>query len=256
MSIALIIPAYNATPYLGETLRSVFAQTHLPDEILLIDDGSTDGTPALAESFGPRVRVFYRSRQRQAANRNFGAEQTSCEWLAFLDHDDLWEPNKLERQLEELSKHPDADLCYTARINLVRRGDTFRRDIVIPVPPAANIQRSLYVNTTFMPGSVLIRRSVYLAAGGFDPKLKLVEDWDFWLRLLRRGTRFAACQEPLLLHRIHENMQSKNAWKRSLRSSKSTAPTFCRVFLPPPDGSSIKYPKAARSPQLPTSCER
>ena len=211
MSIAVIIPAYNSAPFLGETLQSVFSQTHPPDEILVIDDGSTDGTPALAESFGPKVRVFYRSQQRQASNRNFGAEQTSCEWLAFLDHDDLWEANKLERQLEELSKHPDADLCYSARINFVQDGDTFRRDKIFPVPPAQDIQRSLYVNTTFMPGSVLIRRSVYLAAGGFDPSFKLVEDWDLWLRLLHRGIRFAACPEALLLHRIHANMQSKNA---------------------------------------------
>jgi glycosyltransferase involved in cell wall biosynthesis len=211
MSIAVIIPAYNSTPYLRETLQSVFNQTHPPDEILVIDDGSTDGTPALAESFGPKVRVFYRSQQRQASNRNFGAEQTSCEWLAFLDHDDLWEPNKLERQMEELSRHPDADLCYTARVNFVQDGDTFRRGKIISVPPAQDIQRSLYVNTTFMPGSVLIRRSAYLAAGGFDPNLKLVEDWDLWLRLLHRGISFAACPEPLLLHRIHANMQSKNA---------------------------------------------
>jgi hypothetical protein len=62
-----------------------------------------------------------------------------------------------------------------------------------------------------MPGSVLIRRSLFLASGGFDPSLKLVEDWDLWLRLLHKGTRFAACPEPMLLHRIHANMQSKNA---------------------------------------------
>jgi glycosyltransferase involved in cell wall biosynthesis len=211
MSISVIIPAYNSMPYLRETLQSIFNQTHQADEILVIDDGSTDWTVAFAESFGPKIRVFHRSRQRQASNRNFGAEQTSCEWLAFLDHDDLWEPNKLERQIDELSRHPDADLCYTARVTFIQEGDNFVRDKIFPVPPAQDIKRALYVNTTFMPGSVLIRRSTFLASGGFDPKLKLVEDWDLWLRLLHGGTRFAACQEPLLLHRIHANMQSNNA---------------------------------------------
>lgn len=211
MSISVIIPTYNGSRFIGETLESVLAQTLQPDEVLVIDDGSTDDTAAIAESFAPRVRVFRRSNQHQAAARNFGVQQASSEWISFIDHDDQWEPNKLERQMEELSRQPDADVCYTARVNFVQDGDTFRRGKIISVPPAQDIQRSLYVNTTFMPGSVLIRRSAYLAAGGFDPKLKLVEDWDLWLRLLHRGTRFAACPEPLLLHRIHSNMQSKNA---------------------------------------------
>ena len=210
-SIAVIIPTYNSMKHFKETIESVLNQTLPPDEILVNDDGSTDGTPDFAESYGPPIRVFRRANQRQAASRNFAATQTQCEWLAFLDHDDLWKPNKLERQMEELIRNPAADLCYCGRISFDEDNGSFRPGNVFAVPPARDIRRALYVNTTFMPGSVLIRRTTYLAFGGFNPSIKLVEDWDLWLRLLHAGVQFAACEEPLLSMRIHVGNQSNNA---------------------------------------------
>jgi glycosyltransferase involved in cell wall biosynthesis len=210
-SIAVIIPTYNSMKHFKETMESVLNQTLSPDEILVNDDGSTDGTPDFAESYGPPVRVFRRANQRQSASRNFAATQTQCEWLAFLDHDDLWQPNKLQRQMEELIRNPAADLCYCARLSFDEDDGSFRPGNVFAVPPAYDIRRALYVNTTFMPGSVVIRRSTYLAFGGFNPSIKLVEDWDLWLRLLHAGVQFAAYQEPLLSMRIHVGNQSNNA---------------------------------------------
>jgi len=210
-SIAVIIPTYNSMKHFKETIESVLSQTLPPDEILVNDDGSTDGTPDFAESCGPLIRVFRRANQGQSASRNFAATQTQCEWLAFLDHDDLWKPNKLERQIEELSRNPAADLCYCARVTFVEDGGVSRPEAVLAVPPARDIRQALYVNTTFLPGSVLIRRPTYLAFGGFDPSIKLVEDWDLWLRLIHSGVQFAACQEPLLLMRLHVGNQSNNA---------------------------------------------
>src|ERR1035441_5323830 len=109
MSISVVIPAYNRSRFIAETLESVLAQTLQPDEVLVVDDGSTDDTAAIAESFVPRVRVFRRSNQKQAAARNFGVMQATSEWIAFNDADDLWDPNKLELQMEELARHPEAD---------------------------------------------------------------------------------------------------------------------------------------------------
>jgi glycosyltransferase involved in cell wall biosynthesis len=210
-SIAVIIPTYNSMKHFKETIESVLNQTLAPNEILINDDASTDGTPDFAESYGPPIRVFRRANQRQSASRNFAATQTQCEWLAFLDHDDVWEPNKLQRQIEELNRNPAADLCYTARATLIEEDGISRLDKVFAVPPANEILRALYVNTTFMPGSVLIRRTTYLAFGGFNPSIKLVEDWDLWLRLIHSGVQFAACQEPLLLMRLHADNQSNKA---------------------------------------------
>jgi glycosyltransferase involved in cell wall biosynthesis len=211
-SIAVIIPAYNSVKYLEETLHSALSQTLAPEEVLVVDDGSSDGTPELAESHGPPVRVFRRSHQRQAASRNFAATQTNCEWLAFLDHDDLWQPNKLELQMKELKRRPEADLCYSARMTFKEdENGVLREGASYNVPPPDRIREALFVNTTFLPGSVLIRRSAYLAAGGFNPSIKLVEDWDLWLRLLQAKVQFAGCNEPLLLTRHHAGNLSNNA---------------------------------------------
>jgi glycosyltransferase involved in cell wall biosynthesis len=89
MSISVVIPAYNASRFIAATLESVLGQTLPADEIVVVDDGSTDDTAAIAESFGPPVRVFRRPNSRQGASRNFGVKQTSSEWIAFTDADDL-----------------------------------------------------------------------------------------------------------------------------------------------------------------------
>src|ERR1035441_7246328 len=211
MSISVVIPAYNAALFIGETLESVLRQTVPADEILVIDDGSTDDTATVAESFGPPVRVIRRPNSRQAASRNFGVQEAKSEWIAFVDADDQWEPNKLARQMEELARNPLADLCYAARIDFVEQDGRVTFGRVTPVPPPEDIRQALFRNTTFLPSSVVIRRSAFLAAGGFDTQFKFVEDWDLWLRLLHAGMVFAACPEPLLLYRIHPNSASHNA---------------------------------------------
>ena len=154
MSISVVIPTYNGSRFIAETLESVFAQTLQPDEVLVIDDGSTDNTAAIVESFAPRVRVFRSSNQRQAAARNFGARQATSEWIAFLDHDDLWMRNKLERQMEELARHPEADICYTGFVAIKQKGKSATIGNVVEVPPAKDIRRSLFRNVTFIPNSV------------------------------------------------------------------------------------------------------
>ena len=227
-SIAVIIPTYNSINYLRETLESVLKQTLSPDEILVNDDGSKDGTPDLAESFGPPVRVFRRANQRQAASRNYAASQTNCEWLAFLDHDDLWVPNKLELQMEELNRNPAADLCYSGRLTFEEHNGKVRHGAVYEVPPADHIRKALFKNTTFLPGSVVIRRSTYLAAGGFNPDYKFVEDWELWLRLLHANAQFAACNRPLLLTRHHAHNLSNNA----LAALEEQKEIYRRLVLP------------------------
>jgi glycosyltransferase involved in cell wall biosynthesis len=112
----LLIPALNAASLLPATLQSILQQTLQPNEILVIDNGSTDNTAAIAEAIGSGVRVFRRPNSRQAASRNFGVEQASGEWIAFVDADDLWEPHKLEKQMLALAANPDADIYYTARV--------------------------------------------------------------------------------------------------------------------------------------------
>jgi glycosyltransferase involved in cell wall biosynthesis len=99
MSISVVIPAYNAAQFIRETLDSVLNQTLPADEVLVIDDGSTDETASIAESYGSAVRVFRRPNLKQSVSRNFGVQEAKSEWIAFNDADDIWESNKLERQM-------------------------------------------------------------------------------------------------------------------------------------------------------------
>jgi glycosyltransferase involved in cell wall biosynthesis len=216
MSISVVIPAFNASKYISETIRSVLRQTLPADEVLVIDDGSTDDTGAIAASFGPPVRVIRTANSKLPAARNRGVEEARGEWIAFVDADDLWADNKLERQMQELSRHPEADLCYTGRILLVENPDsenpdsTVLRD-VIKVPPAATIAQELLDVNKFPPSCVVIRRSTFLAVGGHDTTFPYVEDWDLWLRLLKAGVKFVDCPEPLLRYRVHPDNMTHNA---------------------------------------------
>ncbi|MEI9978128.1 MAG: glycosyltransferase family A protein [Edaphobacter sp.] len=211
MSISVVIPAYNASRYIAETLESVLKQTVAADEILVVDDGSTDETASIAEQFGLPVRVIRRQNSKLSATRNAGVQEAAGEWIAFIDADDLWESSKLERQMEELMRYPGADLCYTGRRLLIQNEESVRLGQVVKVPPASRIRESLFQGTTFLPSSVVIRRSTLMAVGGFDTKCIYVEDWDLWLRLLHWGAKFVDCQEPLVQYRIHSNSMTSNS---------------------------------------------
>jgi GT2 family glycosyltransferase len=235
MSISVVIPAYNASRTLPATLESVLNQTLKPAEILVIDDGSTDDTSDVAAAFGSPVRVIRRPNSRQAASRNFGAAEATSEWIAFLDADDLWERDKLEKQMLALEARPEADLCYTARQCFEQHGDELRKTILIPVPPVEGAREALYRNTTFLPSSVVVRRSTFLASGGFNTRYTIVEDWDLWLRLVHSGITFAACQEPLLLYRMHSGGVSRRA-DVALQESLEIYRTQVLPHLPPISG--------------------
>jgi glycosyltransferase involved in cell wall biosynthesis len=210
MSVSVIIPARNAALLLGPTIQSVLSQSRAADEVLVIDDGSSDETFAVASAFGTPVRVIRQQNMGLMATRNRGVEIASGEWIAFIDADDLWEPEKLERQMQALAADPEADLCYTARVQFTEEGGQIRRGKVLSVPPPGGLREALYRNTTFMSSSIVVRRTVYLAAGGYDQTANFMDDWDFWLRLLHSGTKFAYCPEPLLLYRVHTGSMSHN----------------------------------------------
>jgi glycosyltransferase involved in cell wall biosynthesis len=211
MSISVVIPAFNASKYIGETIQSVLRQTLPADEVVVIDDGSTDDTSAIAAGFGPPVRVIRIPNSKLPSARNRGVEEAKGEWIAFIDADDLWADNKLERQMQELSRHPEADLCYTGRIVLVQSPVSTILGDIIKVPPGATIAHEMLQTNKFPPSCVVIRRSTFLAVGGHDTSFHYVEDWDLWLRLLKAGVKFVDCPEPLLQYRVHPDNMTHNA---------------------------------------------
>jgi len=200
-----VIPAYNAERFLSATVASVFAQTVLPDEVIVVDDGSTDGTPALLRSLREDypLRVITRENGRQARARNDGVAAARGELVAFLDHDDLWHPSKLERQLDQLGADPSLGMCFTA-VNVIRDGreEVARLENWDP-NPAATLQRFLTGCHVTTPSTVIARREL-LERHVFAEMKPYGADWLLWLAMAASGVRIGYLADPLVDYIQHE----------------------------------------------------
>jgi glycosyltransferase involved in cell wall biosynthesis len=209
--VSVVIPAYNAEATLAETLGSVLAQTFADFEVIVVDDGSSDGTPAVAAATGDgRVRVVSVENGGVARARNRGIHEAAGEFVAFLDADDLWRPSKLERQLTRLAADPRAGMCVTAATR-INSASTELEPLPVSKADAEDCCESLLLHS-MVAGCVssgLVRKGVINAAGGFNPAFSQCADWDLWLRL-SRATRFAIVDESLVLYRVHVNNMSTN----------------------------------------------
>jgi glycosyltransferase involved in cell wall biosynthesis len=186
-TVTVVIPTYNRRDLIGETLDSVFAQTFRDFEVVVVDDGSTDGTPErlrpLAEQ--GRIRYIRQKNAEQAAARNRGLEEARGEFIAFLDDDDLWPPDKLQWQVEALRERPDAVLVYGEERQLHPDGRHVRRSVAWPDGDVyAQFRLRNWITT---PGQTLIRADALREIGGFDAAIWRSEDWDLYIRLARRG---------------------------------------------------------------------
>jgi GT2 family glycosyltransferase len=182
-TISVIIPAYNAERTILETIASVQKQTFLDLEIIAIDDGSTDKTAELLKGVtDERLKIFYYENSGVATARNRGISKAAGEFIAFLDADDLWTPDKLELQLTALQQHPEAGVAYSWNYFFVDgkeeifSGESFYFE--------GNVYPQLLVQNFLANGSnPLIRSKIVESVGKFDPTFPHCADWDFYLRL-------------------------------------------------------------------------
>lgn len=205
--VSTIIPAFNAAPFVGETIESALAQTHRDQEIIVVDDGSTDETVAVVRSFEPRVRLLQQQNGGPAAARNAGVRVSTGDWIAFLDADDIWMPNKLERQL---ACSGDCGLVYTDRVNIGAAWHVTPRLSDYCALPEGDLFTVFLTGNPVTLSSLMVRRSVFEAMHGFDESAELrgVEDWEFLLRCAANGHFFALCPDALVQYRWHENQIS------------------------------------------------
>jgi hypothetical protein len=211
--VSVVIPTYNCEPYIRETIESVLAQRHRPIEVIVVDDGSSDRTPDIAASFGEPVRVVRQINQRVCAARNRGFAESKGEFVCFLDHDDVWFPWKLSRQLEAFAARPDAGVVFTEFLNWFPGNDGRFPEPASLAPaddglPPFDPEHTGWIYHQFMldcwalTSSAMIRREVFAASGGFDPALPYSEDWDLWLRLARE-VPFVRLARVSTLYRQH-----------------------------------------------------
>lgn len=196
--VSVVIPTYNRSTYLRDALSSVLAQEGIPMEVIVVDDGSTDGTASLVESFAGAVRYLRQSRAGVSAARNRGIETSRGEWLAFLDSDDFWLHGKLSRQLEYLSAHPPTRICQTEEIWL-RNGRRVNPKAYHRKPSGYCFEH-LLERCLISPSAVMVHRDVFDRVGLFDERLPACEDYDLWLRI---GCRYpiGLVEKPLVVKR-------------------------------------------------------
>ena len=187
--VSIVIPAWNAAGFIEKTLATVAAQTFKDFEVVVVDDGSSDATKDVVDRFlkdnGLRGRCIRQENKKIAGARNTGIKAAEADLISFLDHDDLWFPEKLEAVLGEFDSHPDADLvCHDE--NILKDGKLVR--VSHNGPLVANMyERLLFDGNALSPSATTVRKAKLLEAGLFreDPEFNTVEDYDLWMRLAR-----------------------------------------------------------------------
>ncbi|MBO5127919.1 MAG: glycosyltransferase [Clostridia bacterium] len=225
--ISIVIPAYNASNYLAEAIDSALAQTYPNVEIIVVNDGSKDGgaTERIALSYGDKIRYFYKENGGSSSALNMGIANMTGEWFSWLSHDDLYMPDKLEKQIEymyslacekeELSKH----IFFSASELIDSQGKIIRACNLKKANQLAATVNSIphngYLITeptvyTFHGCSCLIHKSVFENVGCFDEKLRLLNDIDMWFRIYSAEYKIHYIPEPLVKGRVHTKQVSKS----------------------------------------------
>jgi glycosyltransferase involved in cell wall biosynthesis len=210
-SVATIIPTYNSAKFIQKTILSALQQDYEPMEIIVVDDGSIDDTVRKVEDFYPRVRLLhhpYLANLGPATSRNLGIKSTNADFIAFLDHDDIWHPTKIREQLTIFDNYPDVGLVHTNGYAIDENDnilyELMPKDFREPDTPEA-ILLSCYIKT---PSSVMVKRHLLERVGMFYQGLRIASDHDLWIRM-REITKFYFLPKCLLGYRKHSGQMSE-----------------------------------------------
>ena len=218
VDVSVVIPTRNRAALANRAVACALAQRDVEVEVIVVDDGSTDRTPALATSWqASGVEVVTSAAVGVSAARNLGVARSKASWVAFLDDDDLWAPTKLARQLAALRETPQARWCCTGCV-WVDEGDR----IIGSAAPPTRFELEQLLARNAVPGggsTMLVARELVVSVGGFDAELSLFEDWDVWIRLALASPGIGL-SEPLVAFRIWQSTTASagdrlaTAWER------------------------------------------
>ena len=208
--IAVIIPSWNRAHLITNALDSVLAQSCLPDEIIVVDDGSTDNTRDIIQTGYPMVKLISQENKGVSAARNTGITSTTHEWIALLDSDDKWQPQKLEKQCQQLAMHPDYLICHTNE-TWIRRG-RYVNQMKKHQKKGGHIFQHCLPLCAISPSSVMIHRRIFNDVGLFDETLPACEDYDLWLRITARYPVLYLEEELITKYGGHDDQLSRQYW--------------------------------------------
>ncbi len=209
-SISVIIPSFDRVAVLPRAIDSVLAQTLAPVEIIVVDDGSADGTAEMVAARFPQVRLLRQENRGVSAARNAGIAIARGGWLAFLDSDDEWLPGKLAAQREVLAENPDCRLCHAEEI-WIRNGKRVNA-MKKHRKSGGRIYRRCLPLCVISPSAAVIHRDVFRDYGGFDESLPACEDYDLWLRICAREPVAFVETPQIVKYGGHDDQLSRRYW--------------------------------------------
>ena len=235
-TVSVVIPAYNHAKFLKLAIESVLGQTWRDYEVVVVDDGSKDDTPAVAAQFGDRIRYVRQANKGMAATRNAALCHATGEIISFLDDDDVWLPAYLGSVLSEFESDPHVAAVHTGfQLTSDENGRDFPTQSVRTVPPQ-DLYGTLIEGGFFPPSSVSVRRSALDEVGFFDEHLQGYADWELWLRICR-DRKFTGIPKVLVKYRIHAGGLSSNVDHMTQDRLKAIGKHFG-----PPDGVVADWP--------------
>ena len=218
--VSVVIPSYNRSQYIAETIESVLTQTYRNIEVIVIDDGSTDNTSEVVDRYLPRIKYVRQNNSERGASRNHGLRLANGDFISFLDSDDLWLPEKLAKDIEIFDKSPKAGIVYSDVVLIDASGKLIK--LVKRHGYSGRVTEQLLVDNFVSIGAHLIRTTVVRDIGGFREERKLSgsEDWEMWVRL-SKVTDFAYHPNATTKIRTHDanTMGDVSAMKRSMNEA-------------------------------------
>lgn len=233
LSVSVVIPAFNQAHFIANAIESVLAQTHPPDEVVVVDDGSTDATARVLQTYLSSLTIVRQDNSGLGAARNAGVRRASSSWIALLDADDMWQPQYLETMIQALVRAGDADVAVgSARFCLA---DGRAIDRLVRAEPGVyhDLRGRLLRANPFIPSAAIIRRDLLLSAGGFIEDRSIVEDWELWLRLAT-SIRVFGVPEAWIRYRVHDHSISASVWALGQRVVKMMRRTVGNLRLAAP----------------------
>jgi glycosyltransferase involved in cell wall biosynthesis len=211
-SISVVVAAYQAEDFIAEALESILSQTRPPDQVVVVNDGSTDGTARELERFAGRVHVIWQPNRGCPAAFNTAFRAARGDFVAMCGADDVWEPQKLEWQAEAIQAHPEIDVLFGHAVLVGRIEGEYSRPPGVGLLDSAALKDALFRECCVCAPSVVIRRALFERLGPFVENFG-ADDYEYWFRCLRAGARFYYDPRPLLSWRQHaNNLTQQTTW--------------------------------------------